>query len=174
MPTGRKQPQVAGGILARKQHYLNRHTHARVPVNQEEGDTWIDFARINIYDKHENGMTEGQVRNFIKRLGKAKRGGILKFEVLVHKKFIKYFPKNIPLDISPNGGSVYPDDAWYVKTYGNGDTRKEGRMMIDCGVPQGKGEHRVVNYRRSGHGVAHDGWKGGLEEIINIIKYYNR
>ena len=147
MPTGKRSATAAGGILARKQYKLNEHMRTRVPDNQPD-DTWTDFARINLYDKHENGLTAGEVRNFIKRLGKAKRGGILKFEVLVHKKFIKYFPKNIPMEVSPNGGNIYPDDAWYVKTYGNEDTRKDGRMMLDCGpkAERGDGKHRIVQF----------------------------
>lgn len=166
MPTGRKQPNINGGIYGIKQYGLGGMGH-RVPRSRTE-ETWTDFARLNLYDKHTNGMTEGDIRKFIKRLGKAKRGGILTFEVLVHKKFIKYFPKNIPLDISPNGGSVYPDDAWYVKTYGNDDTRDKGRMMIDCGVPQGDGGHDEFEYNRHGASKAFT-----LEDMIGVLRFFN-
>ena len=67
------------------------------------GETQIECARANIYKEYyEDGISEFQVKEFMKRLGKNRRDGILKFEIILPKKFLKYLPKKCEVRIHFN------------------------------------------------------------------------
>ena len=71
---------------------LLRHEQASQAYKDDNGQ--IERALINIaFEYAEGDINDFDVREFMKRLGKNKYGGILHFKCILPKKFVKYLPK---------------------------------------------------------------------------------
>ena len=83
-----------GGIRGMKRYGGALYRHEQASQSYKENKEQIERALINIAFEYEEGeVNDFEVREFMKRLGKNKYGGILHFKCILPKKFVKYLPK---------------------------------------------------------------------------------
>lgn len=83
-----------GGLRGVKRWGGDKHRQLIANKLYKEDRQQTENFEVNIYDQYNTGeITDFQIREFIKRLGKDKCGGILNYKVILHKKFVKYLPK---------------------------------------------------------------------------------
>ena len=119
--------------------------YEHIPKAKSE-QTWYDFARVNITKKIErNEMTHAQVCSFIKKLGKRKRGGILRFQIIIPMKYEKFFPdRKIYKYFNEDPdypGSLYVESECLSKRYADGTPMPESEEYIV--VDEGDGKTKV-------------------------------
>ena len=94
MPSGSKHIITNGGLRAMKRWGNDLERHREANRKFKEDPQLTEYTEVDLYDDYILGViTDFEVREFIKKLGKTKKGGILTYKVLIHKKFIKYLPK---------------------------------------------------------------------------------
>lgn len=98
----------------RMTYYGGAHSEElRVRDRYREDPHQTKYAKVNLAEAYENGdMSEFAIREYIKRLGKNKYGGIMNFEVVVPKKFAKYLPKKKCCVLAELGNAIYAANTY--------------------------------------------------------------
>ena len=83
-----------GGIRGMKRYGGDLYRHEQASQSYKDDKGQIERALINIAFEYEQGdLSDFEVREFMKKLGKNKYRGILHFKCILPKKFVKYLPK---------------------------------------------------------------------------------
>jgi len=95
-------------VMTRFGGNLERDARARRQYKENPSQYQTEYEKVNLAEAYENGdMSEFAIREYIKRLGKNKFGGILHFEVVLPKKFAKYLPKKKLAVMAELGDRIY-------------------------------------------------------------------
>ena len=98
----------SGGVYGVKRFGGDFHREVAASKLYKQNKEQVERAFVNIADDWNEGkVTEFEVREFMKRLGKNKYGGILHFKAILPKKFVKYLPKKAKTYVCVSDPNLY-------------------------------------------------------------------